>query len=500
VAASNTAKGVEIRELEKLEGEQILSQMIDTGIRPRGDDERARERAESLLRNFVEQILDPGTVIDPNIVRTINQRIAAIDRLLSEQVDKILHHPDLQKLEASWRGLHKLVMGSETSPMLKIKVLNASKKELLRDFDAAAEFTESALWKKVYEYGFGLLGADPFAAIVGDYEFDKGVQDVRLLRKISEVAAASHAPFITAASAAMFRMDSFTQMPDPRDLAKIFDKANAENTEWLSFRDSEDSRFVGLVLPHVLRRLPYGDKTDPIEDFRYEEDVSGAHEDYLWGNAAYEYANRLTESFAKHHWCVAIRGVEGGGLVEGLPIHVFKSREGDVAAKCPTDVMIPDTRELELSDLGFIGLLHRQNSNEAVFIGGNSAQRPKKYDDPAATANADLSSKIPYLMATCRIAHYLKSICRDKIGSFLSRSECETFLNRWISQYVLAQDDASQELKAQRPLREARVEVLDDKARPGCYKANAFLRPHFQLEKLTVALSLVAELPESANK
>jgi len=496
-AANESVKPVKVQELEALEPAALLSQMIDTGVKPR--DDAARERAQDLIKNYVEQLLDPGTVVDKNVVRTINARIAAIDEVLSKQCDAILHHPDFQKLEGSWRGLHKLVMDTETSETLKIRVLNTSKRDLQKDFAAAAEFTESALWKKVYEYQFGLYGGDPFGALMGDYEFDKGPQDVALLTSISQVAAASHAPFVAATGPKMFGMDSFTQMPDPRDLAKIFDKTNPENTKWLSFRDSEDCRFVTLVLPHVLRRLPYSSETEPVEEFNYEEDVSNTHEDYLWGNAAYEFAGRITSAFAKHHWCVAIRGPEGGGLVEGLPIHVFRSREGDIGAKCPTEVLIPDTREKELSDLGFIGLLHCQNTDYAAFFGGNSVQRPKKYDTKEATANAKLSSQIPYMMASCRIAHYLKSITRDKIGSFMSRSECEIFLNRWLAQYVLLQDEASQAQKAQRPLREARVDVVDDKARPGCYKAIAYLRPHFQLDELGISLRLVADLPAPAK-
>jgi type VI secretion system protein ImpC len=489
----STTKPVQVHELETLEPAVLLGQIIETGIRPR--DEEGRRRAKELVDGFVQELLDPGMVADKSVVRTINARIAAIDELLSSQISAILHHPSFQKLEASWRGLHQLVMNSEISETLKIQVLPASKKELLSDFSQSAEFTESALWKKVYEYEFGLYGGDPFGALIGDYEFDKGPQDMALLSRISEVAAAAHAPFISGPAPAMFGMESFEQMPEPRDIGKIFDKSNPENAKWLSFRDSEDSRFVGLVLPHVLRRLPYGADTDPVEDFSYEEDVSGSHDDYLWGNAAYEYGSRLTAAFARHHWCVTVRGPEGGGLVEGLPIHVFRSREGDIGAKCPTEVLIPDTREKELSDLGFIGLLHCKNTDFAAFFGGNSAQRPKKYDTKEATANARLSSQLPYLMATSRIAHYLKAICRDKVGSFMSRSECEEFLNRWITQYVLLQDEATQSQKAERPLREARVEVLDDKARPGCYKAVAHLRPHFQLEELAVSLRLVAELP-----
>jgi type VI secretion system protein ImpC len=437
-------------------------------------------------------------VVAKSVVKAINSRIAAIDALLSRQLDEVLHAPEFQKLEGSWRSLNQLIMNSETGENLKIRVLNVSKKDMLRDFQAAAEFTESGLWKKVYEYEFGVYGGDPFAALLGDYEFGKGAQDVALLDHVSAVAAGAHAPFLSATSPQMFGMDSFTQMPDPRDVAKIFDKNNPENTKWLSFRDSEDSRFVSLVLPHTLRRLPYGED-NPVDEFDYQETIDGEHDNYLWGNAGYDLAGRLTAAFAKHHWCVAIRGPEGGGLVEDLPIHVFKSREGDVGSKCPTEVLIPDTRENELSELGFIGLLNCKNTDYAAFFGGNSVQRAKKYDTAEATANAKLSSQLQYLMATSRIAHYLKSICRDKIGSFMSRGDCEKFLNRWIMNYVLNMDEASQEAKAARPLREARIDVIDDKSRPGCYKAVAYLRPHFQLEALGVSLRLVADLPAPAK-
>jgi type VI secretion system protein ImpC len=488
-------KAVKVEELNELEGGDILGQMIDTGIKPRGD--KAKERAEDLVKTFVGELLDPSMVVDAGFTKTVNARIAAIDEILSQQVNKILHHPDFQKLEGSWRSLNKLVMGSETGENLKIRVFNSSKKEILKDFQSAAEFTESALWKKIYEYEFGLYGGDPYGALVGDFEFDKGPQDVSLLTEFSQVAAAAHAPFISAAAPGMFGMDSFTQMPDPRDLSKIFDKNNPENTKWLSFRDSEDSRATALVLPHTLRRLPYSPADNPVEAFNFTEETD-EHEDYLWGNAAYDYAGRLTASFAEHHWCVSIRGPEGGGLVEDLPIHTFKSAAGDVLSKCPTEVQIPDTREKELSDLGFIGLLNCKNTDYAAFFGGQSAQRPKKYDKKEATANAKLSSQIPYMMATSRIAHYLKAICRDKTGSFMSRSEAEHLLNTWISNYVLDLDDATQEAKAKRPLKEARIDVVEDKANPGCYQAIAYLKPHFQLDEMGVSLRLVADLPAPA--
>ncbi len=397
-------KQMEMQEVIQLEGGDLLDEILGSGIKAKGDTQK--ERGQELIKTLVNELVDSSIVVAKSSVKTINARIAAIDEVISTQVDEILHAAEFQKLEGSWRSLNKLVMGTETGETLKLRVLNASKKDLLRDFQSAAEFTESALWKAVYEYEFGVFGGDPYAALMGDYEFGKGAQDVELLSQLSMVAAAAHAPFITGTSPEMFGMDTFTQMPDPRDLAKIFDKNNPENTKWLSFRDSEDARFVALTLPHTLRRLPYGDD-NPVEEFNYQETIDGEHDNYLWGNAAYDYAGRLTDSFAKHHWCVAIRGPEGGGLVEDLPIHVFKTREGDVGSKCPTEILIPDTREKELSDLGFIGLLNCKNTDYAAFFGANSSQRPLKYDTPEATANAKLSSQIPYLMTTSRIAHYL---------------------------------------------------------------------------------------------
>ncbi len=497
MAESKHAKPIPVKELVTLDGGSILDEMLKTGIKPR--DEASREYGETLIKTLVGQLLDPGTVVAKGVTRTINARIAAIDATISKQLNAIMHAPEFQKLEAAWRGLHQLVMNTETGDNMKVRVLNISKKDLLRDFQSSAEFTESALWKKVYEYEFGLYGGDPYGALVGDFEFGRSPQDIELLEQISHVAAAAHAPFISAASPEMFGMDSFTQMPDPRDIAKIFDKSNPENTKWLSLRDSEDARFLALTMPHVLGRLPYGRSTVPVDAFDFEEEMDGSHDNYLWGNAAYAFTQRLTEAFSRHHWCVAIRGPEGGGLVEGLPVHVFKTREGDVGAKCPTEVLIPDTREKELSDLGFIPLIHCKNTDYAAFFGANSVQKPKAYHDPAANANADLSRRIQYLMATSRIAHYLKAICRDKVGSFASRSQVQTFLNGWINNYVLDQDDATQEQKAKYPLREARIEVTEDKAHPGSYRAVALLRPHFQLEELNVSLRLVADLPAAAK-
>jgi type VI secretion system protein ImpC len=409
-----------------------------------------------------------------------------------------MHHADFQKLEGSWRGLRHLVFGSETSSMLKIRVMNASKKELLRDLQRAPEFDQSALFKKVYEEEHGVFGGAPFGALIGDYEFGKHPEDTELLERISQVAAAAHAPFISGTDPTMLNLEAWTNLDAPRDLGKIFD--TTEYAKWKSFRQSEDSRYVGLCLPRTLGRLPYGKDTKPVEAFNYEEGVDGTdHKKYLWMNAAFSFGTRLTESFAKYGMCVAIRGVEGGGLVEGLPTHNFYTDEGDVVMKCPTEVPITDRREKELSDLGFIPLVHCKGTDYAAFFAAQSSQKAKLYDSDSANANARLSTQLPYIMAVSRFAHYLKAMMRDKIGSFMSREQAETFLNRWITNYVTPDDSASQAAKAARPLREARVDVVEIPGKPGCYRAVAFLRPHFQLDELTVSLRLVAELPAPAK-
>jgi type VI secretion system protein ImpC len=382
--------------------------------------------------------------------------------------------------------------------MLKIRILNVSKRELGRDLQRAAEFDQSAIFKKVYEEEYGVFGGEPFAALLGDYEFGKTFEDLELLDNMSHVAAAAHAPFLTAAGSNLLSLDSFTNLGQPRDLGKVFD--TTEYAKWKGFRQSEDSRYVGLAVPHILMRVPYGKDTRTIEAFNYEEGVDGSdHSKYLWGNAAYALATRLTNAFSRYGWCAAIRGVEGGGLVEGLPTHAFRTDDGDVALKCPTEIAITDRREKELADLGFIPLVHCKGTDYAAFFSVQSAQKARIYDQEAANANARLSTQLPYIFAVSRFAHYLKAMMRDKIGSFMSRSECEGFLNKWIQKYVTPSDDAGPTLKAQCPLREARVEVVDVPGKPGAYRAVAFLRPHFQLDELSVSLRLVAELPPPAK-
>ena len=474
----------------------LLDQIVDEGRLAR--DPQARERGRDLVKNFVAQFLEGSMTLSRDSEAMINSRIAQIDHLISLQLNEVMHHPTFQKLEASWRGLKYLLDRSETSEMLKLKVFNCSKKELLRDLQRASEFDQSSMFKKVYEEEFGVFGGHPFGALVGDYEFGKSPEDMELLEKVSQVAAAAHAPFVTGASASMFNLDSFTELGAPRDMTKIFD--TTEYAKWKSFRASEDSRYVALAMPHILMREPYGKKTRPVEEFDYEENVTGTdHDKYLWGNAAWALASRITESFARYNWCATIRGVEGGGKVEGLTVHNFETDEGDIAMKCPTEVTITDRREKELADLGFVPLVHCKNTDYAAFFSVQSAQKAKLYDTDAANANARLSSNLSYILAVSRFAHYLKAMMRDKIGSYMSRGECEAFLNRWISGYVVDTASAAPSMKAKYPLAEARVDVMEIPGKPGAYRAVAFLKPHFQLDELTVSMRLVADLPQPAG-
>jgi type VI secretion system protein ImpC len=480
---------------QKGEGD-LLTRILDQGRLARN--EIQAERAKDMIAEFVQEVMSGQLVVSKDMDTAINARISEIDRLVSAQLNEVMHAEEFQKLEGSWRGLNHLVKNSETGPMLKIRVFNVSKKDLLKDLERAAEFDQSALFKKIYEEEFGTFGGHPYGAMLGDYEFSNHPQDMALLEKISQVAAAANAPFIGAASPQLFGWDNYQDLTEVRDLAKIFDRT--EFAKWRSFRESEDSRYVGLTLPRTLARLPYGESTVPTESFNFQEDVTGKdHHKYLWSNAAYAFGTRLTESFAKYQWCAAIRGVEGGGLVEGLPTHTFQTDEGDVALKCPTEIAITDRREKEFSDLGFIPLVHCKNTDYAAFFGAQSAQKAKKYDQDAANANARLSTQLQYIMAVSRFAHYLKAMMRDKIGSFMSRTECEQFLNQWINQYVLGGDLGGQELKAQKPLSEARIDVSEVPGKPGVYRAVAFLKPHYQLDELTISLRLVAELPASAR-
>lgn len=452
--------------------------------------------ARELLGQFATQILDEGMkkAPDKGIVAMINERVAQIDKILSDQVNAIVHDEAFQTLEGSWRGLHDMVYGTETGKMLKLRLLNVSKKELLKDLEGAVDHDMSVLFKKVYEEEYGTFGGHPYSLFIGDYYFGRDPQDMALLQRLSKVAAAAHAPFIAAAAPSLFDMSSFTELGVPRDMSKIFD--SAELTTWRGFRESEDSRYVALVLPRYAARLPYGAKTNPVESFAYEEDVDGKdHSKYLWSNSAYQLGLRITDSFAKHSWTTAIRGVEGGGKITGLTAHTFKTDDGDIVLKCPTEVTITDRREKELNDLGFIAVVNSKGSDTAAFFGGQSVNKPKLYNLDTANANAALSSRLPYVLAASRFAHYIKVIMRDKVGSFQTRSSVENYLNGWISNYVLLSADASQGEKARFPLSEGRVDVTEVAGKPGAYSATVFLKPHFQMEELTTSIRLVAELP-----
>lgn len=449
---------------------------------------------------------------DVDLIGVINERIAALDQEVDEGLNEVMHHDAFCKLESSWRGLHYLVSRAETGTMLKLRLLNATKDEIQKDLERAVEFDQSVQFKKIYEEEYGTFGGSPYSVLIGDYEFGRSPQDIKWLEKMSNVAAAAHAPFIAAASPQMFDMDSFEDLSNPRDLAKIFE--STELVPWRSFRDSEDSRYVALCLPHFLLRSPYGKDMRPdsngedqkqritgripSDEVDFQEEVNGQPKDYCWGNAAYALAERITNAFALYKWTAAIRGVEGGGLVEGLPAINFKTDEGDVILKCPTETAITDRREKELNDLGFVTLVHRKNTDHAAFFGGQTTQKPKVYQDPQATANARLSSQLPYVMAASRFAHYIKAMMRDKVGSFMTKENVSDYLNKWIADYVLLDDRASQSSKASYPLREARVDVEDVVGKPGVYKAVVYLRPHFQLDELTASIRLVAELPPPA--
>ena len=430
----------------------------------------------------------------PDAAALINDNIAVKDEVISRQLNLVMHHPEFQALEATWRGLHYLVMNTETSTKLKIRVLNATKEDLHKDITKAVEFDQSALFKMIYEQEYGTFGGDPYSVLIGDYQFGRAPTDMELLSGLSGIAASAHAPFIAAAYAKLFDLEDFSKLYKPRDLSKIFE--SAELIKWRSFRESEDSRYVTLTLPRVLLRLPFGPDTVPVEGLNFIEDVDGSDaKKYLWGNPAFVLGQRITNAFSLYGWTAAIRGVEGGGLVEGLPAHTFRTSDGDIALTCPTEVAITDRREKELNDLGFMAICHCKGTDKAAFFGGQTANLPKKYNTDQANANSRISAMLPYVLAASRFAHYIKVIMREKVGKFMTRGNVEDYLNTWLAQYILLDDSPPQEVKARYPLREGRVDVFDIPGKPGAYRATIFLKPHFQLEELTTSIRLVAELP-----
>lgn len=483
----------EAEDHSKVEPSELMNRMLNEG--QMALDESQIPYSMELIGEFALSILRDGGENPPQFASDrMSDKIALIDNQLTQQINLVMHDKLFQTLEATWRGLHFLVMNTETGATLKLRLFNVSKADLLKDLQKAVEFDQSALFKKVYEEEFGTYGGDPFSFLVGDYEFGRHPADIELLEKIAGVAASAHAPFISAAYSKLFDMEDFFSLSQPRDLTKVFE--SAELIKWRSFRESEDSRYVTLTLPKVLLRLPYGPETVVAEGFDFIEDVDGTDaRKYLWGNPAYILGQRITNAFSKHGWLAAIRGVEGGGLVEGLPAHTFKTAAGDVKLTCPTQVSITDRREKELNDLGFMAILHCKGSDKAAFFGGQTTNQPKTYMSDAANANARISTMLPYVLNASRFAHYIKVIMRDKVGSFATKEGVSDYLNGWIANYVLVDDSAPQEMKASYPLRESRIDVVEVPGKPGSYRSVVFLRPHFQLEELTTSIRLVAELP-----
>lgn len=481
-----------------LEGNEFSS-LLTKEFKPKS--EEARSAVEMAVQTLAQQAVANATIISGDTVATIEAMIAALDRKLTEQINLVLHHAEFQKLESAWRGLHYMVNNTETDEQLKIRVMPISKQELgktLRRYKGTA-WDQSPLFKKMYEEEYGQFGGEPFGAIVGDYYFDHSPPDVELLTEMSKIAASAHAPFITAAAPTVMQMDSWGELANPRDLTKIF--TTPEYAAWRSLRESEDSRYLALCMPRFLGRLPYGSKTNPIDAFNFEEDTVGSeHDKYAWCNAAYAMATNINRSFKMYGWCSRIRGVESGGAVENLPSHTFPTDDGGVDMKCPTEIAISDRREAELSKNGFLAMIHRKNSDFAAFIGAQSLQKPTEYDDPDATANAALAARLPYLFACNRFAHYLKCMVRDKIGSFKSRESMERWLNQWILNYVDGDPmNSTEATKAQRPLSAAEVVVEEVEGAPGYYTSKFFLKPHYQLEGLTVSLRLVSKLPSEKS-
>jgi type VI secretion system protein ImpC len=476
-----------------------FASILKQNFKPRS--ERAATEVENAVQTLVTQALADSTVIKNDVIDTIEGMIAKLDEKLSAQMNEVLHAPEFQQLESAWRGLHYLVYNSETDATLKIRVMNAGKSEVYRNLKLfpGARWDQSPLFKKVYEQEFGVLGGEPYGCLVADYQFSHNPVDVQILRDLSKVAASAHAPLLTGADPNLLGMDAWTELSNPRDLSKVFD--TPEYAAWKGLRDAVDSRYLALCMPRVLSRLPYGAKSEPVEEFAFEEDTDGHKgEKYGWMNAAYAMAANVNRAFKEYGWTVRIRGVQSGGEVINLPTHTFPTDDGGVDLKCPTEISITDRREAELSKSGLISIVHRKNTDKAAFIGAQSVYKPKLYDKVEATAADNLSSRIPYMFAVSRFAHYLKCMVRDKIGSTKEKEQLERWLQDWINLYVDGDPkNSSEETKARLPLAAAKVTVLADEENPGYYKANFFLRPHFQLEGMDIGMSLVSRLPAAQN-
>ncbi len=451
----------------------------------------AKKGVEALLG----QLIEPGRKIDKVSNAVIDEFIAEIDQKLSGQLDAIMHQPQVQKLESAWRSLKFLVDRTDFRENIKIEIVSATKEELLEDFEDSPEVSKSGLYKTIYTAEYGQFGGQPYSNIIANFDFGPGPQDIKLLQYVAAVSAMSHAPFVAAAGPQFFGVESFAELPNLKDLHSIFE--GPQYAKWQSFRESEDARYVALTTPRFLLRLPYGRDTQPVKSFNYEEDVSQSHDRYLWGNAAFAFATRLTDSFAKYRWCTNIIGPMGGGTVEDLPLHQFESM-GAIQTKIPTEVLISERREFELAEEGFIALTMRKGSDNACFFSANSVQKPKYFgnseEGKAAELNYKLGTQLPYMYVANRLAHYLKVIQRENIGSWKERSDLERELNQWIRQYVADQDNPPAAVRSRRPLRQAQVTVESVEGEPGWYRVGMKVRPHFKYMGAFFTLSLVGKL------
>jgi len=444
---------------------------------------------------FITEMLRPGRATERVERRLVDEMIAAVDRKLSVQLDEILHHAQLQRLESAWRGLKLLVDKTDFRENNKIEILNVSKQDLIDDFEDAPEIMKSGLYKTVYTAEYGTFGGKPIGTMIGNYDFGPGPQDMALLQKIASVSAMAHAPFIAAASPKFFGEESFLRLPNLKDIKAIME--GPQYIKWRSFRESEDSRYVGLTLPRFLLRLPYGPDSAPVKSFNYEERVSASHEHYLWGNTAFTFATRVADSFAKWRWCPNIIGPQSGGAVEDLPMHQFEAM-GEIQTKIPTEILISERREYELAEEGFIALTMRKDSDNAAFFSANSCQKPKFFGISAegkqAETNYKLGTQLPYMFIICRLAHYIKVLQREQIGSWKEKEDLQAELNKWISQYVADMEAPSQSVRSRRPLRQAEIKVEDVEGDPGWYRVDMKVRPHFKYMGAFFTLGLVGKL------
>ena len=473
-----------------------FSEMLRQSIKPRTAE--ASREVDNAISALVSEVLGDQELISEDALDTLQKVIDSLDEKLSAQMNAILHHQDFQALESSWRGLAYTINNSETDASLRVKVMNISKTELEQMFRAypGARWDKSPLNLAIYESEFGTLGGKPYGALVGDYYFGFGSSDVELLKNIGKIAAAAHAPFLSAASPELLSMDSWNEIGVPPDLSEMFQ--TPEYAAWNGLRDSENSRYIALTMPRVLAREPYSqNSTMKVAEFAFEEETDGHKgEKYSWMNAAHALAVNINRAHKEHGWTVQIRGVQSGGEVLGLPTHLFETGDGSKEMKCPTEVSITDRREGELSAAGLLPLVHRKHTDKAAFIGAQTLYKPKKYIDDLATASDNMSSRLPYIFAVSRFSHYLKCMVRDKIGQSPTRLQLQTELQSWVNRYVSGNPDtASEAEKAKKPLAGAKVEVLEDEENPGYYMGRFFLKPHFQLEGVDIGMSLVSKLP-----